>query len=121
MSLRTSARSASASSASTSGATSMRRCTSWSRRWRRSRPRTRLRWQMADDSRRYTKGEFELILAKAGELGGSAGSVRRVTDGLTIDEIKSIASEAGLEPALVARAARLVSYEARPSLLQRIL
>src|SRR5687768_2145152 len=74
---------------------------------------------MSQDSKRYTETEFSLILAKAAEISGSSSAIDRIEDGLTIEEIESIAAEAGLSPESVARAARLVSDEGRPSLLRR--
>lgn len=76
---------------------------------------------MNKDERTYTDEEFARILKKAAELAGSPRSIARIGDGLTIEEIKSIAAEAGLNPDLVGRAVRLVSHERRPSLAQRII
>ena len=74
---------------------------------------------MSDGFRRYTEREFTLILSKAAELDGSSRSIDRIEDGLTIEEIKSIAAGVGLDPDSVVRAARLVPEEVRPSLLRR--
>ena len=55
---------------------------------------------MSDDKKTYTDEEFGLVLQKAAELA-------RESDGdLSLDDMKVIAEEAGLDPALVERAAR---------------
>ena len=75
---------------------------------------------MSDATKRYTEREFSLILSKAAELAGSSNSVDHVEDGLTLREITTIAVEAGLDPHAIARAARLISDEGRPSVLHRV-
>ncbi len=60
--------------------------------------------------RRYSEEEFALILRKASEIqvsGGSPGS-RPGTGGLTLEEIRSIAGEAGIDPEAVTRAASIL-------------
>jgi hypothetical protein len=74
---------------------------------------------LSDASKRYTEREFSLILAKASELSGSSSSVGRIEDGLTLDEITSIAAEAGLDADSIARAARLIPDEDQPSVLNK--
>jgi hypothetical protein len=66
-----------------------------------------------DDSqeRRYSDEEFALILRKASELqargpDGAESGVR--VDGLTLEEMRSIAAEAGMDPDTVTRAASLL-------------
>ncbi len=65
-----------------------------------------------DDSnrRRYSEEEFALILRKASEIQASGGtqSGKSGTSGLTIEEIRSIAGEAGIDPAAVSRAASIL-------------
>jgi len=60
--------------------------------------------------RRYTEEEFALILRKASELQESPteASGRRGGQGLSLEEIQSIASEAGIDPHAVSRAAALL-------------
>jgi hypothetical protein len=60
--------------------------------------------------RRYTEEEFALILRKASEIQESPGegSGRHPGQGLTLEEIQSIASEAGIDPQAVSRAAGLL-------------
>jgi hypothetical protein len=73
------------------------------------------------DAKRYTEREFSLILSKAAELAGSSNSVGRIEDGLTLKEITSIAAEAGLDAASIARAARLIPDEGHASVLHRVM
>ena len=70
--------------------------------------------------KRYTEREFSLILSKAAELAGSSNPVDRTEDGLTLEEITSIAAEAGLDADSIARAARLISDEGQPSVLHQV-
>ena len=68
---------------------------------------------MSDDKakeRRYSEEEFALILRKATEIQESApgGSARRGGQGLSLEEIQSIAGEAGIDPQAVSRAAALL-------------
>ena len=62
--------------------------------------------------RRYTEEEFALILRKASEIQESPGEGpgRHPGQGLTLEEIQSIAAEAGIDPQAVSRAA-VVSAE----------
>lgn len=73
--------------------------------------------------KRYSDEEFALILRKAGELGRGSDEAATSAGHLTLPEMKAIAAEAGLDPALVARAARLMSAESPevPSGLERAL
>ncbi len=62
---------------------------------------------MSEEDRRYSDGEFALILRRAFELeerraGAGPG------DGLTLQEIRAVAAEMGLDPASVERAAALL-------------
>jgi len=57
-------------------------------------------------SRRYTDEEVRLLLKRAAELESEGPSLPARVDGPTLDDIESIASEAGINPALVRRAAR---------------
>jgi hypothetical protein len=60
--------------------------------------------------RRYSEEEFALILRKASEIQTSEGARpgRPGTTGLTLDEIRSIASEAGIDAEAVTRAASII-------------
>ena len=68
---------------------------------------------MSDDKskeRRYSEEEFAIILRKATEIQESApqGSARRGGGGFSLEEIQSIAGEAGIDPRAVSRAAALL-------------
>ena len=60
--------------------------------------------------KRYSEEEFALILRKASEIQVSGGSQpgRPGASGLTLDEIRSIAGEAGIDPEAVTRAAAIL-------------
>jgi hypothetical protein len=60
--------------------------------------------------RRYSEEEFALILRKASEIQVSEGAQpgKAATGGLTLDEIRSIAAEAGIDAEAVTRAASLM-------------
>lgn len=75
---------------------------------------------MANERERsYSDQEFALILNKAAELAVSTDVSRRRRTGLTLEEIKAIATEAGFEPELIERAARQVSFSPNDSLVER--
>jgi hypothetical protein len=78
---------------------------------------------MSDSDRGYSEREFALILAKASELAKPrvAGAAAADRPGLTLEEMKAIASEVGLDPDLVARAARLVALDETPSAVERLM
>jgi len=73
---------------------------------------------MADDQRVYSDEEFALILRKAAELASRAESPAASSAGLTLTEMKSAAAQAGLHPALVERAARMLAATATASRLE---
>lgn len=62
------------------------------------------------EERRYSDEEFALILRKASEIQASPGRAQGQAGkgGLTLQEIQSIAAEAGMDPQAVARAAALL-------------
>lgn len=64
---------------------------------------------ISEDQRVYSDAEFAVILQKAAELAQSSRSRRSSPTGLTLAEMKAAAAEAGIEPALIERAARLLS------------
>jgi hypothetical protein len=76
---------------------------------------------MSDDQRIYSDEEFALILRKAAELTSRAESSAHSSTGLTLTEMKAAASQAGFDPALVERAARLLAYKATASPLERLM
>lgn len=75
---------------------------------------------MAGDQRVYGDDEFALILRKAAELASRAESPAASSAGLTLTEMKSAAAQAGLDPALVERAARMLAASATVSPLERL-
>ena len=75
---------------------------------------------MADDQRVYSDEEFALILRKAAELASRAESPATSSAGLTLTGMKSAAAQAGLDPALVERAARMLAATATASPLERL-
>ena len=70
---------------------------------------------IGDNRRVYSDEEFALILRKAAELAEPADPSRHSSEGLTLAEMKASAAQAGIDPALVERAARLVTTSARPA------
>jgi hypothetical protein len=76
---------------------------------------------MADNQRVYSDEEFALILRTAAELASRAEQPGFSSNGLTLTEMKSAAAQAGLDPALVERAARLLVTRARASPLERLI
>jgi hypothetical protein len=63
---------------------------------------------ISDNGRVYSEAEFALILRKAAELAHPGETPGRSSSGLTLADMKAAASEAGIDPALVERAARLL-------------
>lgn len=75
---------------------------------------------MADDRRRYSDEEFAVILRKAAELGSGPAAAGDSSAGLTLAEMKAAAAQAGLDPALVERAARMLASARATSPLERL-
>ncbi len=78
---------------------------------------------MSDDRAVFSDEEFALILHKAAELAEPADPRSHASGGLTLAEMKAAAAQAGFDPALVGRAARLLrsNASAAPSLLERLI
>jgi hypothetical protein len=76
---------------------------------------------MSDDQRVYSDEEFAVILRKAAELASRPEAPAASSAGLTLTEIKSAAAQAGLDPALVERAARLLADRVSASPLERLI
>lgn len=92
---------------------------------RRSRfvePTRTTRSTIGDDRRVFSDEEFALILRKAAELARPADASSHSAGGLTLAEMKAAAAQAGIEPELVERAARLLTANATaaPSFLERL-
>jgi hypothetical protein len=76
---------------------------------------------MANDPRVYSDEEFALVLHKAAELASRADQPGFSSNGLTLNEMKSAAAQAGIDPALVERAARLLVTKGPLSPLERLI
>ena len=75
----------------------------------------------SDDDPTYSDQEFALILGKAAELARSPEAVGTPVTGLSLSEMKAIAAEVGLAPALVERASLLLPRPGGASLGERLL
>ncbi len=75
---------------------------------------------MADDQRVYSDEEFALILRKAAELASRAELRAPSSGGLTLTEMTSAAAQAGLDPTLVERAARMLTAARSASPIERL-
>ena len=73
------------------------------------------------DERLYSDEEFAVILRKAAELASQAELPARSSAGLTLTEMKTAAAEAGLDPTLVERAARLLTVSDTASPFERLI
>lgn len=76
---------------------------------------------MSDDQRVYSDEDFALILRKATELASRPDGPPSSSDGLTLAEMKAAAAQVGLDPALVDRAARMVTAAATETPLERVI
>ncbi len=76
---------------------------------------------MTDEGRTYSDEEFALILRKAAEMASPADLPAPAGDGLTLAEMEAAAAQAGLDPTLVRRAAKLVDHQVAPSPLERMI
>ena len=76
---------------------------------------------MADDGRVYTDEEFAIVLRTAAELANRAERPGVSSSGLTLTEMKSAAAQAGLDPALVERAAQLLVTPRTLSPFERVI
>lgn len=75
---------------------------------------------MADGQRVYSDEEFALILRKAAELARKTELPAGSSTGLTLTEMKSAAAQAGLDPTLVERAARMLATTGSTSMIERL-
>ena len=75
---------------------------------------------IADHRKVYSEDDFAIILAKAAELSPESSSQDTPPGSLSLAEMKSIASEVGLDPDLIERAAHLVPAVRRPTLVSRL-
>lgn len=75
----------------------------------------------ADEQRIYSDEEFALILRKTAELSSRTDQPGLSPEGLTLAEMKSAAAQAGLDPALVERAARTLAMQTTASTFERLI
>jgi hypothetical protein len=76
---------------------------------------------MADAERIYSDDEFALILRKTAELASRSEPSGSSSGGLTLSEMKAAAAQAGIDPALVERAVRMLSAKATGSPFERLI
>lgn len=77
---------------------------------------------MSDDRRVYSDEEFALILHQAAELANRAEPGSSTSSGgLTLDEMKAVAAQVGVDPALVERAARMMVAKSTVSPFERFI
>jgi hypothetical protein len=76
---------------------------------------------MADDQRVYSDEEFARILRAATDMANRAVPPSVAATGLTLADMKSAAAQAGLDPALVERAARQLAVPTSASLFERLI
>jgi hypothetical protein len=76
---------------------------------------------MSDDQRVYSDEEFAVILGKAAELASRPQAATSSSAGLTLPEMKAAAAQVGFDPALVERAARMLSATTTVSPLERLI
>lgn len=76
---------------------------------------------MSRDPDRYSDEDLALILHKATELARRSEVRADPSAGLSLEEIKAIGAEVGIDPALIERAARLVPRRSSKTLFERII
>jgi hypothetical protein len=76
---------------------------------------------LAENPRVYSDEEFALILRAAAELASQAERPGVSSNGLTLNEMKLAAAQAGLDPALIERATRMLVPRAPASPLERLI
>jgi hypothetical protein len=76
---------------------------------------------MSEDKKVYGDEEVTLILHKASELARASSDRADSSLGLSLEDIKGVGAEVGLDPSLIERAARLVPPGAKDSRLESIL
>jgi hypothetical protein len=76
---------------------------------------------MADADRKFSDEEFALILRKASELQDGSAVVEGVSGGISLDEIKAIAQEVGIDPAAVDRVATMMPHAESEGAISRLM
>lgn len=81
-----------------------------------------MNWRRAisDETRLYTDQEIAIILREAAQSADSPARTRASSSGLSLEQIKAAAVEAGLDPALVERAALRISQHGSESFVARV-
>jgi hypothetical protein len=74
---------------------------------------------ISDEARLYTDEEIALILREAAQSAASPTATRSPSAGLSLQQIKAAAAEAGLDPALVERAALSLPQRSSESFFER--
>ncbi|HZI28868.1 MAG TPA: hypothetical protein VFD64_11940 [Gemmatimonadaceae bacterium] len=78
-----------------------------------------LETEISDEARLYSDEEIALILREAAQSAASPAATRSPTAGLSLQQIKAAAAEAGLDPALVERAALRIPQRGSESFFAR--
>lgn len=76
---------------------------------------------ISEDGKVYGDEELALILQKAAELARLSHPEGDSSSGLSLEEIKTVGAEVGLDPSLIERAARLIPQGANESRLERLI
>ena len=76
---------------------------------------------ISDDPKVYSDDEVAIILREAARLADSPRTTIDATSGLSLQQIKAAASEAGLDPVFVERAALRLSQRGSESLFERVI
>lgn len=74
-----------------------------------------------DDPDRYSDEDVALILRKATELAGQSDVRGDAAGDLSLEEIKAIGGEVGIDPALIEQAARLVPRRRAETVFERLI
>src|SRR5688572_30513693 len=75
---------------------------------------------ISDEARLYTDEEVAMILREAAQSADSPAGTRTSSSGLSLEQIKAAAAEAGLDPVLVERAALRISQRSSESFFARV-
>jgi hypothetical protein len=76
---------------------------------------------MADADRRFSDEEFALILRKASELQDRPATIEGMPGGISLDEIKAIAREVGIDPGAVDRVAAMMPHAESEGAISRLM
>jgi hypothetical protein len=76
---------------------------------------------MADADRKFSDEEFALILRKASELQDGPATAEGMSGGISLDEIKAIAQEVGIDPGAVDRVAPMMPHTESEGAISRLM